>query len=202
MLSSDQGFFLGEHGWFDKRWIFQESVRTPFLVRWPGVVRPGQLCDEIVSLLDVAETFLDIAGQRAPDDMQGHSLVPLLTGQNPQDWRSSFYFHYYEYPEPHGVRPHYGVITKRFTLAHIYGPEVSDWELMDREVDPRETVNFYNDPKYQQVVKDLKNELARLQNQVGDQVPPARSTHGSALFEHEKSPKAEPSILRSAEGAH
>ena len=200
VLSSDQGFFLGEHGWFDKRWIFQESVSTPFLLRWPGVVRPGQVCDEIVSLLDVAETFLDIAGQGAPDDMQGHSLVPLLTGQNPQDWRSSFYFHYYEYPEPHRVRPHYGVITKRFTLAHIYGPDVSEWELMDREVDPRETVNFYNDTKYQQVVTDLKEELARLQSQFGDHVPPARSTHGSAPFEHEQSPKSEPSVVPNARG--
>ena len=113
ICSSDQGFYLGEHGWFDKRWIFEESLRTPLIVRWPGVTQAGSVNNRIVSLLDFAETFLDIAGLAAPADMQGRSLVPLCKGETPADWRKSLYYHYYEFPVPHRVRPHYGVITER-----------------------------------------------------------------------------------------
>ena len=111
VFSSDQGFYLGEHGWFDKRWIFEESLRTPLLVRWPGVTKPGSVNKDIVSLLDFAETFLDIAGIELPADMQGRSLLPLCKGETPADWRKSLYYHYYEFPVPHRVRPHDGVIT-------------------------------------------------------------------------------------------
>ncbi len=120
VCSSDQGFFLGEHGWFDKRWIFEESLRTPLMVRWPGVTKPGSVDNHIVSLIDFAETFLDVAGAEIPKGMQGKSLVPLLKNQSPADWRTSLYYHYYEFPAPHHVRPHYGVITDQFKLVHYY----------------------------------------------------------------------------------
>ncbi|MCP3695717.1 MAG: sulfatase-like hydrolase/transferase, partial [Planctomycetaceae bacterium] len=117
---SDQGFYLGEHGWFDKRWMYEESLRTPLLVRWPGVIKPGRLNDDIVSPIDFAETFLDIAGVEVPADMQGRSLLPILQGKTPADWRKTFYYHYYEYPGWHYVRRHYGVTDSRFKLIHFY----------------------------------------------------------------------------------
>ncbi|HPP53701.1 MAG TPA: DUF4976 domain-containing protein, partial [Thermoguttaceae bacterium] len=172
VYSSDQGFFLGEHGWFDKRWILEPSLRTPLLVRWPGVVRPGSECSKIVSVLDFAQTFLDIAGAPQPADMQGRSLAPLLRGQEPPDWRTSFYYHYYEYPQPHRVRPHYGVVTDRYKLVHYYRPDLDEWELYDLKVDPEETKNFINDPAYAKVVEELRAELRRLQQQYN--VPPLR----------------------------
>ncbi len=113
VYASDQGFFLGEHGWFDKRWIFEESLRTPLLVRWPGVTKPGSVNSDIVSVIDFAETFLEAAHQPVPAEMQGRSMVPVLSGATPEDWRKSFYYHYYEFPVPHHVRPHYGVVTDR-----------------------------------------------------------------------------------------
>ena len=122
VYSADQGFYLGEHGWFDKRWIFEESLRAPLLVRWPGVVKPGSATSSLVSNIDFAETFLDAAGLPIPAEMQGRSLVPLLKGQTPRDWRSSFYYQYFEYPVPHHVRPHYGVVTDRYKLVHFEGP--------------------------------------------------------------------------------
>ena len=108
VYSSDQGFFLGEHGWFDKRWIFEESLRAPLLVRWPGVAKAGTSSARLVSNLDLAETFLEAAGLPVPPDMQGRSLAPILKGEAPADWRKSFYYEYYEYPAPHHVRPHHG----------------------------------------------------------------------------------------------
>ena len=133
VYASDQGFYNGEHGWFDKRWIFEESVRTPFLVRWPGVVKPGSVSRDIVSNLDYAETFLEAAGVAVPADMQGRSLLPLLRGQRPSDWRTSFYYQYYEYPAPHRVRPHYGVVTDRYKLVRFYGVGEDYWELFDNQ---------------------------------------------------------------------
>ena len=182
ICSSDQGFFLGEHGWFDKRWIFEESLRTPLLVRWPGVTRPGSVNDDIVSLLDFAETFLDIASAPIPDDMQGRSLVPLLKGETPDDWRQSLYYHYYEYPVPHRVRPHYGVITDRFKLVHYYKPDVDDWELLDREEDPLEVRNFYKDPAYAETVKELHAELERVRTEAKDTEEPPRDAYGNQPF--------------------
>src|SRR5690606_39171594 len=116
-----------EHGWYDKRWMYEESLRTPFVVRWPGVVKPESECDAFVSNLDFAETLLDIAGVPVPDDMQGASLVPLLKGETPADWRKSFYYHYYEYPDSHRVPKHYGVRTERYKLIHYY--DTDEWEL-------------------------------------------------------------------------
>jgi arylsulfatase A-like enzyme len=114
VYSSDQGFYLGEHGWFDKRWVFEESVRTPFLVRWPGATKAGTVNRDLVANVDFTETFLEAAGAPIPADMQGRSLVPILRGQKPADWRTGFYYQYYEYPAPHRVRPHYGVVTDRY----------------------------------------------------------------------------------------
>jgi arylsulfatase A-like enzyme len=185
ICSSDQGFFLGEHGWFDKRWIFEESLRTPLMVRWPGVTKPGSVNNNIVSLIDFAETFLDIAGAPVPPDMQGRSLRPLCAGNTPDDWRKSLYYHYYEFPEPHRVRPHYGVITDRFKLIHYYKPDVDDWELLDRQVDPLEVKNFYNDRAYAQAVKDLHAELDRLRVEVKETGDPPRAAYGNQLFQGE-----------------
>ena len=170
VYSSDQGFYLGEHGWFDKRWIFEESLRTPLLVRWPGVTKAGAISASIVSNIDFAETFLDAAGLSAPADMQGQSLVPILKGQTPGNWRSSFYYQYFEYPVPHHVRPHYGVVTSQYKLVHFNGPDLDEWELFDRVKDPLELHNAYNEPAYSPVVADLKQELNRLRVEL--KVPP------------------------------
>jgi arylsulfatase A-like enzyme len=161
IYSSDQGFFLGEHGWFDKRWIFQESVRTPFLIRWPGLVKAGSVNTNLVANIDIAETFLQIAGLPIPDRMQGRSFLPLLKDARPAGWRTAFYYHYYEYPAWHHVRPHYGVITDRYTLAHFYAPDVDYWELFDREKDPGEMRSVFGDPAYAGVQTNLMQEVFR-----------------------------------------
>ena len=182
VLTSDQGFFLGEHGWFDKRWIFEESLRTPLLVRWPGVIAPGQVDSSLVSLLDLPETFLQVAGLPVPADMQGRSLLPLFQNQRPADWRTSFYYHYYEFPQPHHVRPHRGVVTDRYKLVHYYGPDLDEWELLDRQVDPLELKSFHTDPAYAPVVADLKQELDRLRVQFDDTADPPRKAFGNEPF--------------------
>jgi arylsulfatase A-like enzyme len=185
MYSADQGFYLGEHGWFDKRWIVEESLRTPLVARWPGVIKPGGSTKAIVSNLDFAETFLEAAGLPVPADMQGRSLLPIFKGQQPKDWRTSFYYHYYEYPVPHRVRPHYGVVTDRYKLVHYYKPDLDEWELLDRQKDPDETRSFYHDPDYAKVVADLKKELARLRTEVGETSDPPRVAHGNKAFDNE-----------------
>ena len=162
VYSADQGFFLGEHGWFDKRWIFEESLRAPLLVRWPGVAKPGSSSARLVSNIDIAETFLEAAGLPIPADMQGRSLVPILSGRQAAAWRTSFYYEYYEYPLPHHVRPHYGVVTDRHKLVHFRSPDVDYWELFDLQADPRELRDVSGDPINTQLVADLKLELARL----------------------------------------
>jgi arylsulfatase A-like enzyme len=162
VYASDQGFYLGEHGWFDKRWIFEESVRTPLLIRWPGVTRPRSVNGSIVSNLDVAETFLDAAGVPVPEEMQGRSLIPILRGKTPADWRKSLYFHYYEHPAVHNVARHYGVVTDRYKLVYFYEPEFNYWELFDLKKDPRELRSVYGQPEYANVQEELNRELARL----------------------------------------
>jgi arylsulfatase A-like enzyme len=175
VYSSDQGFYLGEHGWFDKRWIFEESARTPLLVRWPGVTRPGSVSKDIVSNLDFAETFLEAAGVPVPAEMQGRSLRPILAGQRPADWRTSFYYQYFEWPTPHRVRPHYGVITDRYKLVHFFGTADDYWELYDREKDPHELRNVLGDPAYAKTKAELEKELARLRTElkVPETIPPS-----------------------------
>ena len=175
VYASDQGFYLGEHGWFDKRWIFEESLRTPLLVRWPGVTKPGSANRDLVSNLDFAETFLEAAGVPVPAEMQGRSLVPILRGNRPADWRTSFYYQYYEYPAPHRVRPHYGVVTDRYKLVRFYGTGEDYWELFDLEKDPQELRSVYGQAAYAATQGELEKELARLRRELKapENVPPA-----------------------------
>lgn len=175
IYSSDQGFYLGEHGWFDKRWIFEESLRTPFIARWPGVIKPRSVNKDIISNLDVAETMLDAAGIAVPTEMQGKSIVPLFQGKTPSNWRKSFYYHYYEHtPAVHNVAEHYGVVTDRYKLIHFYEPDLNYWELFDLKTDPFELRSVYGLSGYAKVQKDLEIELERLRKdlKVPDQEPP------------------------------
>lgn len=167
IYSSDQGWYLGEHGWYDKRWMYEESFRTPLIVRWPGVTPPASQNSQLVQNLDYAQTFLDICGASSPQDMQGASLVPILKGKKPKDWRKSLYYHYYEYPGAHDVRRHYGVRTDRYKLIHFYN--IGGWELYDLEKDPYELNSLYGKPGHEKLTTDLKKELASLRRQY--QVP-------------------------------
>ncbi|ANW95355.1 sulfatase [Wenyingzhuangia fucanilytica] len=167
VYTSDQGFYLGEHGWFDKRFVYDESFKTPLLIRWPNVIKPGTTSTEMVQNLDFAQTILEAAHIEAPDDMQGESLVPLLLGNNEEWTRDAVYYHYYEYPGIHMVKRHYAIITQEYKLAHFYY-DVDEWELYDRKNDPNEMKNVIDDPAYADVVVKLKKQLADLREQYGD----------------------------------
>ena len=167
VYTSDQGFYLGEHGWFDKRFIYDESFKTPLLIRWPNQIKAGITNEEMVQNLDFAQTFLEAAEIKAADDMQGESLMPLLKGA-PEKWdREAVYYHYYEYPGWHSVKRHYGIVTKDFKLAHFYY-DTDEWELYDRNKDVHEMKNVYLDPEYKDVVVELKSRLAELRVKYGD----------------------------------
>ena len=165
--TSDQGFYLGDHSWFDKRFMYEESLRMPLLVRYPREIKSGSVNSDIVLNLDFAETFLDFAGAVKPGDMQGRSMRRLLRGKTPGNWRKSMYYHYYEYPAVHMVKRHYGVRTRRYKLMHFYY-DIDAWELYDLEKDPNELNNVYGEPDYAGVVEELKVELKRLRKQYGD----------------------------------
>lgn len=167
VYTSDQGFYLGEHGWFDKRFMYQQSFKTPLLVRWPNKIEPGISNDELVQNLDFAQTFLDAAGIRVPSDMQGESLMPLLTGNDRQWNRESVYYHYYEYPAEHAVKRHYGISTKTHKLIHFYH-DVDEWELYDLVKDPNEMKNVYNDAEYSKIQAHLKKDLIQLRKKYKD----------------------------------
>jgi arylsulfatase A-like enzyme len=160
VYTSDQGFYLGEHGWFDKRFMYKESYGTPLIVRWPGKTKPGSVNNDLVSNIDFPETFLDIAGLQVPADMQGASLKPILLGNTPDDWRKTHYYHYYEYPAVHSVQRHEGVFDGRYKLISFY--DLNEWELFDLETDPNEMQSVYDDPAYASHVTRLKSELTRL----------------------------------------
>ena len=162
VYTSDQGFFLGEHGWFDKRFMYEESLRMPLVMRFPGRVRAGSVNADIVSNLDFAPTFLDIAGEGKPAPMQGRSFRPLLLGRTVAGWPESFYYHYYEYPAVHQAKRHFGVRTKRHKLIRFYH-DIDAWELFDLAEDPLELRNVYGDPAYAGVRRALESELRRLQ---------------------------------------
>jgi len=166
IYTSDQGFFLGEHGWFDKRWMYEQSLRTPLIVRWPTTIEAGTFCDALVTPLDFAPTFLAAAGVDVPADMHGVSLMPLLAGKTPDDWRETVYYHYYEYPGWHYVRRHYGVTDGRFKLIHFYENDVDEWELYDLHFDPYEVSNLYENDVYTNVRKRLHGELKRLRREL------------------------------------
>ena len=167
IYTADNGFFLGDHGWFDKRFMYEESLRVPFLVRYPREIKPGTVDDHIAINADYAPTFLDLAGGAIPETMQGRSLCPLLRGEAPKDWRTSMYYHYYEYPQPHRARPHYGVRTARHKLIHYY--TINEWELFDLEKDPREMRSVHADAAYAETVKQMTAELERLRKELRDQ---------------------------------
>ncbi len=167
VYTSDQGFYLGEHGWFDKRFMYEESLRMPLIVRYPKQIKPGSVNDDIVLNLDFAPTFLDFAGKAKPTALQGESVRPLLQGHTPADWRKSMYYHYYEYPGWHMVKRHYGIRTQQYKLIHFYY-DIDAWELYDLQKDPRELNNVYDNPAYTDIVTELKAELRQLQKKYGD----------------------------------
>jgi arylsulfatase A-like enzyme len=167
IYASDQGFYLGEHGWFDKRWIYEESLRTPFVMRYPGVIRPGSRVSDITLNIDWGPTILDMAGVRIPADMQGVSFLPLVRGDS-TGWRKAMYYHYYEYPQPHHVSPHFGIRTERWVLVRFYGPG-DFWELYDLDKDPEELHNLYGQPRYGAEAERLKVQLESLIRQYDDQ---------------------------------
>ncbi len=166
VYGSDQGFYLGEHGWYDKRWMYEESMRMPLIVRWPGVTRPGARPQALVQNIDWAPTFLEAAGVDIPPGLHGRSLVPLLRGETPKDWRTSLYYRYAEFPRPHRVPPHYGVRTSRYKLIRY--PATDEWELFDLERDSRELESRHADPAYAERRAELEAELTRLRALYGD----------------------------------
>ncbi len=163
---SDQGFYLGDHGWYDKRFMYEESLKMPLIVSWPNVTRPGSVNTDLVQNLDYAETFLDLAGVEIPANMQGRSLVPLLRGQTPTDWRQAIYYHYYEFPGVHMVARHYGIRDQHYKLIHFY--QFDEWEFYDLQMDPDESTNRYDDPQYETTIARLKSELNDLRRQYRD----------------------------------
>ena len=166
VYTSDQGFYLGEHGWFDKRFMYEESFRTPLLMRYPKEIKPGTVIDDLVQNLDFAPTFLDYAGIEIPEEMQGESFRKLVAGETNQ-WRDAVYYTYYEYPSVHMVKRHYGVATKRYKLMHFYY-DIDEWEMYDLETDPMEMKNIYNDPAYADVQEMLHKRLEELREYYGD----------------------------------
>jgi arylsulfatase A-like enzyme len=167
VYTSDQGFYLGEHGWYDKRFVYDESFKTPLLVAWPGKVKPGTRSDALVQNMDFAQTFLEAAGIPASDEMQGESMIPLLTGNEDQWTRDAVYYHYYEYPAEHMVNRHYAIVTQDYKLIHYYFVE-DEWELIDRKNDPMELKNVYNDPAYAAIKADLHQRLDALREKYKD----------------------------------
>ena len=165
VYTSDQGCYMGEHGWFDKRFMYEESMHTPLLMRLPsGYARRGRV-EEMVQNIDYAPTFLEMAGVEIPSDIQGISLVPLLKeDKSPRQWRKQLYYHFYEYPAEHMVKRHYGVRTDRYKLIHFYN-DIDSWELYDLQTDPMEMHNVYDDPSYAKIRKRLHAQLEQLQSE-------------------------------------
>ncbi|MDH8701433.1 arylsulfatase A-like enzyme [Dysgonomonadaceae bacterium PH5-43] len=164
VYTSDQGFYMGEHGFYDKRFMYEESFRTPLVMRFPNG-KKGDI-NQLVQNIDYAPTFLELAGVEIPEDIQGKSLLPLLEGKKVKDWRKSLYYHYYEYPNEHMVKRHYGIRTERYKLIHYYY-DIDEWELFDLKKDPTEMNNIYNKEKDGKLVQTLKKELEELRTQYG-----------------------------------
>ena len=166
VYTSDQGFYLGEHGWFDKRFMYEESFRTPLLIRYPKEIKAGTTINKLVQNLDFAPTFLDYAGVPIPNDIQGESFRKLVSGET-SEWRDAVYYTYYEYPSVHMVKRHYGIATERYKLMHFYY-DVNEWEMYDLETDPSEMKSVYNDPAYADVQKMMHERLTELRAKYGD----------------------------------
>jgi len=169
IYTADQGFYLGDHGWYDKRFMYEESLRMPFLIRYPEKISAGQKLDELTLNIDFGPTLLDMAGLAVPGEMQGTSFAPLLWGEGPAEWRDAVYYHYYEYPKWHQVQPHYGIRTDRYKLIHFYY-DVDVWELYDLQEDPHEMNNIYHQPEYAGLIRELKEKLKQLQMEFGDDI--------------------------------
>lgn len=167
VYTSDQGFYLGEHGWFDKRFMYEESMRTPLMMRYPGTVKAGTEIDEMVVNIDFAPTLLSMGGVQVPENMQGRNVLPLIERKK-TNWRKAVYYHYYEYPDEHRVMPHFGIRTKRYKLIRFYG-DGDFWELFDLEKDPMEMKNLHGQPKYQKLTETLKENLKALIEEYDDQ---------------------------------
>ncbi|GJM33880.1 MAG: sulfatase [Saprospiraceae bacterium] len=161
VYTSDQGFYLGEHGWFDKRFMYEQSLRTPLAMRFPKGIKIKGSVNQMVQNIDYAPTLLDFAGLDIPEDMQGLSFKKILTGED-QAWRESIYYHYYEFPNEHGVKKHYGIRTDRYKLIHFY-EDIDEWELFDLKTDPEEMFNLYGQKAYDTLTTDLKQQLTKLQ---------------------------------------
>ncbi|MCF7837238.1 MAG: sulfatase [Candidatus Marinimicrobia bacterium] len=185
VYTSDQGFFLGDHGWYDKRFMYEESLRMPLLMRYPQAIAPGSTNDDLVLNVDFPALFLDLAGVAAPTEMQGRSFRPLLAGSTPPDWRETMYYRYWMNAEHHNVAAHYGIRTQKHKLIYYYydgcgqpgtAPPAGcipldfepEWELFDLERDPHELKNVVRDPAYAGVFRELRDELHRLQAELGD----------------------------------
>jgi arylsulfatase A-like enzyme len=172
VYTCDHGFFLGDHGWFDKRFMYEQALRVPFMVRSPGMIKGGTVRDEFLANIDNAPTVLDLAGIEVPKTMQGRSVVPLLQGEVPKDWRKSVYYHYYEFGDPHWVEPHYGIRTERYKLISYYN--INQWELFDLRLDPDEMESlclngaWRLEPGYEAVATSLVEQLRDLRNSFRD----------------------------------
>ena len=166
VYTSDQGFYLGEHGWFDKRFMYEESLKTPFLIRYPKEIPAGSQVNELIQNLDYAPTFLDYANVKIPEDMQGESFRKIVSNET-EEWRDAIYYTYYEYPSVHMVKRHYGIRTDRYKLIHFYY-DIDEWELFDLKNDPNEMNNVYDDPKYSKIKEQMHKKLSELRVKYGD----------------------------------
>ncbi len=166
VYTSDQGFYLGEHGWFDKRFMYEESLKTPFLIRYPKEIPAGSQVNELIQNLDYAPTFLDYANVKIPEDMQGESFRKIVSNET-EEWRDAIYYTYYEYPSVHMVKRHYGIRTNRYKLIHFYY-DIDEWELFDLQNDPNEMNNIYDDPKYSEIKEQMHKKLSELRVKYGD----------------------------------
>lgn len=170
VYTSDQGFYMGEHGWFDKRFMYEESLRTPFVMKYPGKIKPGTSVDDMVVNIDFTPTLLEMAGVSIPADIQGKSFASrVLTNKSDKDWRKAMYYHYYEYPQPHKVAPHFGIRTMRYKLIRFYGP-FDAWELFDLNKDKTEINNLYGKPGYEKLTAQLKQDLLQLAKDYKDEL--------------------------------
>jgi arylsulfatase A-like enzyme len=184
IYTSDQGFFLGDHGWYDKRFMYEESLRMPFVIRYPRELEPGSVSADMILNVDFAPTFLDYAGIEVPESFQGTSFRPVLQGSTPEDWQTGMYYRYWMHGAHHNVYAHYGIRTQRYKLIYFYNDGLQqagavdekydpEWELFDLESDPSELCNVVDDPAYADIASSLKDEMHRLQDKVGDQRYPA-----------------------------
>jgi len=167
VLTSDQGFYLGDHGFFDKRFIYEESLRMPFIVQYPNKVKAGSVNEDIIRNVDFAPTLLELAGIETAQKMHGTSFAANLEGKTADNWQDAMYYHYYEFPFWHHVQPHYGIRTEKFTLAHFYY-NIDVWELYDLEKDPEQMHNIIGDPAYKNTISALKVKLYSLMDAVGN----------------------------------